>query len=181
MPWLTETPHGPSRQSLMRWEREGKIVRIDSGLYLPAEEADQNHLAEAAACLRHPAGVICLISALRLHGLGTQVPQVVWMAVPRGTGNNNRRTTRRIRLLKWLPKHLKDNIETRHIAGVKVRLTSATRTIIDCWRCPRLIGREAALEALRDGIAHDISRGTLAALAKRTGVRSILPALEATP
>ena len=79
MPWLTETPKGPSRQSLMRWEREGKIVRIDRGLYLPAAEADQDHLTEAAACLRHPNGVICLVSALRLHGLGTQVPQAVWM------------------------------------------------------------------------------------------------------
>ena len=179
MPWLTETPKGPSRQSLMRWEREGKIVRIDRGLYLPAAEADQDHLTEAAACLRHPNGVICLVSALRLHGLGTQVPQAVWMAVPRGAGNNNRRATGSIRLLKWLPSHLTDHIETRQIAGVNVRLTSAARTIIDCWRCPRLIGRETALEALREGLAHGIGRGTLATLAKKAGVRSIIPALEA--
>ena len=179
MPWLTETPNGPSRQSLMRWEREGKIVRIDRGLYLPAAEADQDHLTEAAACLRHPHGVICLVSALRLHGLGTQVPQVVWMAVPRGAGNNNRRTTGGIKLLKWLPSHLIDHIETRQIVGVNVRLTNAARTIIDCWRCPRLIGRETALEALREGLSHGIGRGALAALAKEAGVRSIIPALEA--
>ena len=179
MPWLTETPTGPSRQSLIRWEREGKIVRIDRGLYLPVAEADQDHLTEAAACLRHPNGIICLISALRWHGLGTQVPHVVWMAVPRGAGNNNRRTTGGIRLLKWLPSHLTEHIETRQIAGVNVRLTSAARTIIDCWRCPRFIGRETALEALRAGLAHGIGRGTLAKLAKEAGVRSIQPALEA--
>ena len=179
MPWLTETPNGPSRQSLMRWAREGKIVRIDKGLYIPVSEADQDNLSEAAASLRHPTGVICLISALRLHGLGTQIPQVVWMAVPRGAANNNRRVTGSIRLLKWLPSHLIDHIETRLIANVQVRLTSAARTIIDCWRCPRLIGRETALEALREGLVNGIGKGTLAALAKEAGVRSILPALEA--
>ena len=44
----------------MRWEREGKTVRVDRGLYLPAAEADQDHLAEAAAGLRHSNGVIGL-------------------------------------------------------------------------------------------------------------------------
>jgi predicted transcriptional regulator of viral defense system len=181
MPWITPNQANQSRQTLSRWEREGRIVRIDRGLYLPAEEADQDHVAEAAACLRHPQGVVCLISALRMHGLGTQVPQVVWLAVPRGSVNGRVSSTRRIRLLKWLPAHLVKDIETRRIAGVRVRLTTAPRTIIDCWRCPRLIGHETALEALRDGLAQGISRATLASLAKRYGLRAILAALEAQP
>ena len=29
--------------------------------------------------------VVCLVSALRFHGIGTQLPRQVWIAVPRGT------------------------------------------------------------------------------------------------
>ena len=179
MAWLSESPDGPSRQTLLRWEQEGRIIRVDCGLYVPAEEADQDNLAEAAAAIRHPKGVICLISALRLHGLGTQVPQMVWMAVPRGSVNNAPRKTRTIRLLKWAPEHLQREVETRQIAGVTVHLTDPARTILDCWRCPRMIGRESALEALRDGISKGISRGRLAQLAEYYKVRSIRPVLEA--
>lgn len=179
MPWITPENSGISRQSLLRREREGRIVRIDRGIYLPVEEADQDHLAEAAACMRHPSGIICLISALRLHGLGSQTPQAVWMAVPRGTLNNRPRRDGRIRVLQWLPGFLAEHIEKRLIAGVQVTMTDPSRTIIDCWRCPRLISRETALEALRDGLAHGIRRGRLVEVAKRYGVKSILPALEA--
>ena len=38
--------------------------------------------------------------------------------------------------------------------GVPGRITSPARTIIDCFRFERLIGREAAMEALRDVLRH---------------------------
>ncbi len=123
-------------------------MRIDRGLYLPAEEADQDHVAAAAAAIRHPNGVICLISAVRLHGLVPRFPGSAGRVDGGSSWGCQQRITRAIRLLNWAPAHQGQEIETRMIAGVTVRLTDPTQSILDCWRCPHLIGREAALEAL---------------------------------
>ena len=38
----------------------------------------------AAACARVPESVVCLLSALRVHEIGTRVPAEVWIAIPQG-------------------------------------------------------------------------------------------------
>ena len=38
--------------------------------------------------------------------------------------------------------------------GVPVRITSPARTVVDCFRFRRLVGKDVALEALRDAL-HD--------------------------
>src|SRR5260221_10654122 len=74
--------HGIARQYLSLLERQGLIRRTGRGLYVPAdaEKVTENHTL-AEACKRVPSGVVCLLSALRLHGLTTQVPFEVWMAL----------------------------------------------------------------------------------------------------
>ena len=34
------------------------------------------------ACARAPNSIVCLLSALRIHGIGTQTPAEVWLAIP---------------------------------------------------------------------------------------------------
>ena len=65
---------GTSRVQLRRLVERGALERVGRGLYrLPgAPVTERQHLAEAA--LRVPGGVICLLSALRFHGLTTQNP-----------------------------------------------------------------------------------------------------------
>ena len=41
-------------------------------------------------------------------------------------------------------------VETRHILGVRVRVTSPARTVVDCFRYRGKIGLDVALEALRE-------------------------------
>jgi len=178
MQWIKSNSTTTSRQTISRWEREGRIVKIDRGLYVPADEADRDHLSLAAAALRHPKGVLCLVSALRFHGIGTQVPRKIWVAVPRGSSSGQPQSTRQIRLLRWMPRYVTEDIEVRSIADVPVRITTPARTIIDCWRCPRLISRETAIEAMREGIAHGLSRAILAKTAKRYGLRAIISDME---
>src|SRR5262249_1740632 len=67
--------------TLTRLTRAGMLERAGRGVYaLPGFRASaQRSLAEVA--LRAPRGVICLLSALRVHGIGTQAPFEVWLAL----------------------------------------------------------------------------------------------------
>src|SRR5438034_9442065 len=61
----------------------GKLERVGRGVYsLPGRPITEfRSLAEVA--LRAPKGVVCLLSALRIHGIGTQAPFEVWLAIPK--------------------------------------------------------------------------------------------------
>src|SRR6478609_4613351 len=76
--------HGIPRQYLAILERQGAIRRTGRGLYVSAdtENASEQHTL-AEACKRVPGGIVCLVSALRFHGLTTQAPFEVWMATDR--------------------------------------------------------------------------------------------------
>src|SRR5271170_3718155 len=67
---------------LARLCKQGRLLRLGRGLYQAADFADHHaahDLAEIARLV--PNGVICLLSALRLHGLTTQLPHAVWLTV----------------------------------------------------------------------------------------------------
>ena len=73
---------------LDRLHRRGLIDRVARGLYAwPDAEVTEHHsLAEAAKQV--PKGVVCLLSALRFHGLTTQAPREIWLALPRNIGTD---------------------------------------------------------------------------------------------
>ena len=74
-------PIGIPRISLTRAVRRGQLERVGRGLYgLPGRQVSAHGvLAEVAR--RVPKGVVCLLSALRFHGLTTQAPFEVWLAI----------------------------------------------------------------------------------------------------
>jgi predicted transcriptional regulator of viral defense system len=49
---------------------------------VPDAEVTEHH-SVAQACARVPNGVVCLLTALRFHNLGTQNPPDIWLAVDR--------------------------------------------------------------------------------------------------
>jgi predicted transcriptional regulator of viral defense system len=66
--------HGIPRVYLRRLCQRGLLVQSGRGLYtLPETNLTENH-SLAEICKRVPHAVICLLSALRFHGLTTQVP-----------------------------------------------------------------------------------------------------------
>src|SRR5438552_16152052 len=69
---------------LTRLARAGKLERTGRGVYTLAGRAGSAHRSLAEVSLRAPRGVICLISALRVHEIGTQAPFAVWLALPAG-------------------------------------------------------------------------------------------------
>ena len=146
--------HRIPRQYLSLLQRQGLIRRIGRGLYVPADA--QNITADhtvAEACKRVPSGVVCLLSALRLHKFTTQAPFEVWMALdPKAWLPKVDHPS--IRFVRFSGAALTKGIERRIIEGVEVRLYNAAKTVADCFKYRNKIGLDVALEALRECRRH---------------------------
>ena len=144
------TQKGLPTITLTRLVQAGKLERIARGLYgLPgAPTSEHRSLAEVAA--RVPKGVVCLLSALRVHELGTQAPFEVWIAIPQHMVAP-RLDQPAIRVVRMSDQALADGVELRIIDGVNVPVFTAARTVVDCFKFRNKIGLDVALEALRDG------------------------------
>jgi predicted transcriptional regulator of viral defense system len=130
---------------------EGKLVREGRGLYiLPDADITVHHgLAQASKAI--PKGVICLLSALRLHEIGTQAPHEVWMAIDRRAAHP-RVMHPKMRIVRFSGEALTEGIEERRVEGVAVRIYNPAKTVADCFKYRNKIGLDVALEALRDVI-----------------------------
>ena len=144
---------GVSRAELQRLVAEGRIERVDRGLYkLPGVVLTAKHsLAQASRLV--PRGVVCLLSALRFHELTTQNPPEVWMAIA-GKAWRPKPSSLRLRLVHMSGQLLEKGVETHDVGGVEVRVTSAARTVADCFKFRNKIGVDVAVEALRDFTRH---------------------------
>lgn len=144
------TKAGIHRQVLSRLARSGDLERVARGLYrLPGRSVTQLHgIAVAAAAV--PRGVICLLSALGIHEIGTQVPFQIWMAIDR----RSRRPALRqppLRVVRFTGRALTEGVETRQIEGQPVRVYCVAKTVADCFKFRNKVGLDVAMEALREG------------------------------
>jgi predicted transcriptional regulator of viral defense system len=139
--------HGLPRHYLQRLTDAGVLERVGRGLYsLPGGEVTEHRtLAEVAA--RVPQGVLALLSALQLHGLTSQMPHRVWVAI--GEKDRLPSTDLPVRIVRFSRAALADGVEIQTIDGVPVRVTSPAKTIADCFKYRNKIGLDVAVEALR--------------------------------
>ena len=137
------------RVYLRRLHDRKLLLCVGRGLYvLPDVKASEHHTL-AEACKRVPHGVLCLLTALQFHGLTTQAPFEVWMAIERKAWlpQVNRPA---IRFVRFSGKSLTEGVEEHRIEGVLVKVYSPAKTVVDCFRYRNKIGLDVALEALRD-------------------------------
>ena len=136
---------------LRQLEADEAVERIGWGLYRLAEAEPTERYSIASVCARVPNAIVCLLSALQIHEIGTQLPRQVWIGIPhkakaptlKGIG---------VRLVRFSAAALTYGVQETSFEDVPARITSPARTIVDCFRFQRLIGREAALEALREAL-----------------------------
>jgi predicted transcriptional regulator of viral defense system len=142
---------GVSVDQLRTWLRRGEAERIGRGLYRhrDAEPTEQDTIVRV--CTRVPRAIVCLLTALHLHGIGTQLPREVWIALDR-KARKPKLDDLPARIVRFSGPMLTYAVETRNIQGIQVRITSPARTIVDCFRYRKRIGLDVALEALRDGL-----------------------------
>ena len=74
---------GVTHYQLQRMITEGRLEKAGPGLYRLAEVevTELETIAMVASAVPH--AIVCLLSALRAHDIGTQSPHQVWLAIDR--------------------------------------------------------------------------------------------------
>ena len=170
---------GIPRVYLRRLHAAGVLDNPGRGLYVLADAQLSEYRSLAEACKRVPHGVVCLLSALQYHGLTTQAPFEIWMAI-RESARRPKVDYPPLRLVRFSEATLTYGTEDHQIDGVCMRITTPAKTVADCFKYRNKIGLDVALEALRD--CWQQRRATMDEMFRAAGVcrvaRVIRPYLE---
>lgn len=140
---------GVSRSQIRRLVQQGRIERVGRGLYQRSGAPLSEHQNLAEIARRVPDGVVCLLSALRFHGLTTQNPFEVWLAIEAKAWRPQVEHPP-LRLIYLTGRALTEGVEEHTVDGVSVRVFSAAKTVADCFKFRNKIGIDVAIEALRE-------------------------------
>lgn len=128
----------------------GEVEKIARGLYALPGHLLGKHQSLLEVSKQVPAGVICLLSALSFHDIGTQLPHEVWLAI----GNKAHPPVIpqvAIHVVRFSAPALAFGVEKHELQGVELRVTSSAKTVADCFKYRNRIGIDVAIEALREG------------------------------
>lgn len=140
---------GIHSQQLTRLVGEGVLERVSRGSYrlANADVTEHHGLALAAAAVPH--GVICLLSALSFHGIGSQLPAHVWLAIERGT-RRPRIEYPPLATVHFSGAAFHHGIEEHSVEGQTVRVYGVAKTLADLFKLRNRLGLDVAMEALRE-------------------------------
>lgn len=144
-------PLGVSFRQLQGFVAEGTVEKLGGGVYRLSEVEPNEFETIAMVAAAAPEAIVCLLSALRIHEIGTQSPRQVWLAIDR-KARIPRRLPSAVRVVRFSGPMLTYGVVTQTMQGVKVRLTNPARTVVDCFRYRNKIGLDVAMEALRDAV-----------------------------
>lgn len=158
---------GINTKTLSRMVNDGEIQRIARGIYTSSDylSGAYHSLMEASKLNRN--GVICLLSALSFHEIGTQNPSEVWLAIPRGS-RIPQINDRPIQITIFSGTAYSSGIEEKTVDGVKIKVYSIAKTIADCFKYRNKIGLDIAIEALKDVVQN--KRSTIEDLLHFAGI-----------
>lgn len=128
--------------------KAGVLVREDRGLYRLAEVESLGNSDLVQVAMRIPKAVIGLVSALAFHQLTTQIPNRVYVVLPRGV-KKPRITYPPIECAWQSDAAYPVGIQEHLLDGVPVRIYSPEKTIADCFKFRGRIGQDIAIEALK--------------------------------
>ncbi len=140
--------YGISRYSLYKMRDTGVLEQVSRGIYRLVELPPISYPDLVTVSLRFPKAVVCLISAMSYHGMTTQIPHEVSVAVPRDA---------RMPSLDYPPVHAykfsadayQAGIDKHQIDGTIVKIYNAEKTLADCFKYRNKLGMDVVLEALK--------------------------------
>lgn len=140
---------GVHTQVLTRLVREGSLERVGPGLYRLPDAPRTRHHSLAMVAGVAPDVVVCLLSALSFHDIGTQLPPRVWIAVRRGT-RPPAIDWPPVRVLTFSAETFEAGVERHEVEGREVRVYSVAKTVADLFKYRNKVGMDVVLEALRE-------------------------------
>ena len=140
---------GAPRVVLTRLIAAGLLDRVGRGLYRLPNHPVSEHESLVVVAAKAPQAVFCLLTALQFHGLTTQLPRQVWIAMPRGS-HPPRIDWPPIRMVQMAGEAHAAGIEEHPCDGATLHVYSAAKTVVDCFKHRNKIGLDVAMEALKD-------------------------------
>src|SRR5258708_26824577 len=149
-PWVV-VPLGVTFHQIERMLAQGRVEKAGPGLYRisDVEATEMETIAMVASAV--PQAIVCLLSALRVHDIGTQSPRQVWLAIDR-KARKPTRLPAAVSIVRFSGQMLTYGVVTQSMQGVHVKITTPARTVVDCFRYRKKIGLDVAMEALRDAV-----------------------------
>ncbi|MCL4554603.1 MAG: type IV toxin-antitoxin system AbiEi family antitoxin domain-containing protein [Actinobacteria bacterium] len=129
----------------------GLLERLSRGVYRLAELRGPAMHDVVAVAERVPGAVLCLVSALDFHEIGTQIPAGVSIAI----GPKDWRPQLDyppIRVYRMSGEALSAGVEEHTIDGTAVKVFNPAKTVADCFKFRNKVGLDVALEALREAV-----------------------------
>lgn len=140
---------GFPKSYLSELEKRGRAIRQTRGVYMHPDADIPPHFSLALACQKIPGGVVCLLSALAYHDIGTQNPQEVWMAIDR-KARIPKVDYPPLRFVRFSGPALEEGFEAIN-GPFPIRVYNPAKTVADCFKYRNKFGLDVAIEALREG------------------------------
>jgi predicted transcriptional regulator of viral defense system len=129
---------------------QGIVERAARGVYLSHQATQSPHRELLVVATRIPNGVFCLLTALAFHGLTTEMPYEVWVAIGL-KARTPALDTPPLRIVRLSNEPLSEGVEIHEEHGVELHVFSAAKSVADCFKFRNRIGVDVAIAALREG------------------------------
>ena len=135
-------------RTLYQMRDRGILEKLSRGLYhlMDIEAVSNPDIAVIAS--RVPNSVICLISALSFHGITTQIPHEISIAILK-----DKKAPvidyPPIKVYKFSSSAFSAGIEEHRIDALTVKIYNPEKTLADCFKFRNKIGMDVVLEALK--------------------------------
>ncbi len=140
--------HGITRYMLYSLRDKGVVEQVSRGIYRLVDLPPVSNPDIVTVSLRYPNAVICLISALAYHGITTQIPHAVSVAVTRAS-RTPALDLPPIQAHRFSSEAYISGIVVHRIDGVAVKIYNPEKTLADCFKFRNKIGMDVVREALK--------------------------------
>lgn len=135
----------------------GVIQLLARGLFRLEEMPELTQESWIVVAKKAPRGVICLISALAFHEITDQIPNQVFLALPKDV-SPPRLNYPPLRVFHFSTVCYQAGIQEYMLDGVMVKIYVPEKTVVDCFKFRNQIGLDVAIDALKQCIQKYHSR-----------------------
>ena len=143
---------GIARVVLSRLTANGQLERVGRGVYRLPERQGSEYETLATIAVKVPQAVFCLLTALQIHELTTQLPRQVWIAMSQGS-HAPKMDYPPVKMVQFSGEAYAAGVEVVTFDQVALRVYGVAKTVADCFKHRNKIGLDVAIKALKDALA----------------------------